>query len=304
MVVLVAVNLYLQVLAASARADSVRAQLETAEGLHRQAQNLREAGIAPGIDVIRAEVRLSTERQRATAAESEFQKARLQLARVIGLPIGQAFTLSSDIPYVPMPDMTVQEALDRAYRERPDYQAAQARVRAAESERQAVVGEGLPSVRVTADYGAIGLAAGSALPTFNVTGAVNIPIFQGGRLQGRLLQAEAEVRTRRAEAEDLRAAIYYDVRAAFLDLQATDEELQVATRARELAGLQLTQSRDRFAAGVTNNIEVLQAQEAVALASEQYIGALYGFNLSKAALARALGTAEDTIEEYLGGSNQ
>ena len=124
-----------------------------------------------------------------------------------------------------------------------------------------------------------------------------MPIFEGGRVRGRIAQAEAEVRLRRAEADDAKAGIYYDVRTAFLDLQASEEELKTATRARELAAQQLTQSRDRFAAGVVTNIEVVQAQEAVALASEQYIGALYRFNVAKAMLARAIGVIEDAIKE-------
>jgi len=302
LVVLVAANLYLQTLATEARAVTARAQLETATTLHRQALGLRQSGLVAGIDVVRAEVRMITERQRVTAAANDYEKSKLQLARVIGLPPGQLFELSQEIPFVPVPEMTLEEALARAYRERPDYLAAQERVQEAESTRRAIVGEALPSVRVTADYGAIGLHVSSSLPTFSIVGALSVPIFEGGRVQGRLAQADSELRTRRAQAEDAKAEIYYDVRTAFLDLKATEEELQTATRARELAGLQLTQSRDRFAAGVTSNIEVVQSQEVVAQASEQYIAALYGFNVAKAMLARSLGTAEEAVAKYLGGS--
>ena len=300
-VVLVSANAYLQVLAAAARADTARAQLETAQALHQQAQDLRQSGIVAGLDVVRAEVRLSADRQRATAAQNDFEKAKLQLARVIGLPIGQEFTLSDQLPTVPVPEMTLQDALDRAYRERPDYLAAQERVRAAEAAEAAARSELLPSLHINADYGAIGLTVPSAKSTFNITGLVTVPIFQGGRQQGHIAQAEVDLRNRRNEAENMKAEIYYDVRSAFLDLQATGEELQTATRARDLAGQALTQSRDRFAAGVANNIEVIQAQEAVTQANEQYIAALYGYNVSKALLARSLGTAESAVERYLGG---
>jgi outer membrane protein TolC len=128
-----------------------------------------------------------------------------------------------------------------------------------------------------------------------------VPVCQGGRTQGRLLEADGDLRARKSEAEDLKAGIYYDVRSAFLDLQATEEQLQVATRGRELAGQQLTQARDRFSAGVADNIEVVQAQEAVTVAAEQYIGALYGYNVAKALLARGLGVAEEAVRQYLGG---
>jgi outer membrane protein TolC len=304
LVVLVSANLYLQTLAAAARVESARAQTDTAQALYTQAQDLRQSGIVAGLDVVRAEVRLLSDRQRATAADNDFQKTKLQLARVMGLPTGQEFTLSDQLPQVPAPEITMEEALARAYRERPDFLAAQERVNAAESAARAVRADALPSLHLNADYGAIGLTAATALSTFSVTAAVNVPIFEGGRLQGRRMEAEADLRSRRSELEDMRAEIYYDVRTAFLDLQATGEELQAATRGRELAAQQLTQSRDRFAAGVANNIEVVQAQEAVTLANEQYISALYGFNVSKALLARSLGTAESAVQKYLGGSNR
>jgi outer membrane protein TolC len=301
LVVLAAANAYLQGLAASARSDSARAQVESAQAIFEQATHMRESGIVAGIEVLRAEVQLGLERQRATAAQNEFDKAKLQLARIIGLPIGQPFTLSEELPFVPVPDMTLEQAIDQAYKTRPDYLAAQERVRAAESDRQAIVGELLPAIRLTADFGDIGLSVDSAKGTFSLGGAVTVPIFQGGRSQGRLMQADAELRIRRADAEDLRAGVYYEVRGAFLDLQSTGERLQVATRGRDLAQQQLTQARDRFAAGVTSNVEVVQAQQAVAESSEQYISALYGYDIAKALLARSLGVAEEAARQYLGG---
>jgi outer membrane protein TolC len=297
LVVLVAGNLYLQALIANTRAESARAQRDTADALYSQAVNLRKSGLVAGIDVLRAEVRLSTERQRATASENEFQKAKLQLARAIGLPPGQPFVLTDTIRNNPVPEISLDDALERAYRQRPDYLALLERVQAAESARRAVAGELLPSVRVTADYGAIGLTLPSSLPTFNLAGLVEVPLFEGGRVRGRIAQAESEVRLRRAEADDAKAGIYYEVQTAFLDLRASEEELKTATRSRELADQQLTQSRDRFAAGVVSNIEVIQSQEAVALSSEQYIGALYRFNVAKTMLARAIGVIEDAIKE-------
>jgi len=300
LVVLVAANGYLQTLAADARTQSARAQLQTSGTLYQQAQDLKQNGIVAGIDVLRAEVRLNGDRQRVTVFQNEFEKARLQLARLIGLPVGQPFTLSTDLPNVPVPDLTIEQALAQAYRDRPDYLAAQERVRAAEASRAAAFSEQLPSVQVNANYGALGLTAADSVATYTLAGAVIIPIFQGGRSQGRLAEADADLRQRRAEAEDMRAQIYYDVRTAFFDLQANGEQLQVATRSRELANQELTQARDRFAAGVANNLEVVQAQQSVTTADEQYIDALLGYDVSKAVLARSLGDAEAAVERILG----
>jgi outer membrane protein TolC len=301
LVVLVSGSLYLQTLAASARVQSAQAQQQTAQAIFEQATHLKESGIVPGIDVLRAEVQLGSERQRATAATNDFEKTKLQLARVMGLPSGQPFTLNEELPFLPAPDMTLDQALEQAYRTRPDYMAAQERVAAAEAQRRAAEGELLPSVKVNADYGTLGLTPADAVPTYSLTGNVTVPIFNGGRTKGRLLQADADLRMRRSELEDLKAGVDYDVRSAFLDLKSSDEQLQVATRSRDLAQQQLTQARDRFAAGVASNIEVVQAQEAVATSSEQYIGALYNYNIAKALLARGIGIAEAAARQYLGG---
>lgn len=301
LVVLVTANLYLQSLAASARVDSAQAQRQTAQAIFDQATRLKESGIVAGIDVLRAEVQLGSERQRVTSTQNDFEKSKLQLARVIGLPAGQAFTLSQEIPFVPVPDMTIEQALEQAYKNRPDYLAAQERVKAAEADRQAAVGEWLPSLRVNADYGRIGLTPADSEVTYSLAGSLSVPIFNGGRTKGHIIQADADLRTRRSELDDLKAGIDFDVRSAFLDLNASNEQLQVATRSRDLANQQLTQARDRFAAGVASNIEVVQAQEAVATSSEQYIGALYSYNVAKALLARDLGVAEDIARQLLGG---
>jgi outer membrane protein TolC len=299
LVVLVAANAYLQALAASARAESARAQNATALALFNQATDLRQNGLVAGLEVLRAQVQLDQERQRVTASQNDFEKAKLQLGRVIGLPDGQAFTLVSELPNVPIPDLTFENALEMAYRQRPDYLAALERVKAAEAIRAAAVGDMTPSVHLNADYGEL-VASTSSHPTFTIVGAVNVPIFQGGK-RGKLMEADADLRSRHNEAEDLKAAIYYDVKTTFMDLQATGEQLQVATRARDVAQTALTQSRDRFAAGVTTNVEVVQAQEAVSRANEQYINSLYLYNVDKALLARNLGDAEQAVRRYLGG---
>jgi outer membrane protein TolC len=301
LVVLVSANIYLEVLAARARTESVRAQLETAEAALQQATNMKANGLVAGIDVIRADVQASTQRQRLTASQNDLEKTKLRLAHVIGLPVGQAFEVVEELPYVPPPDLTLEVALDQAYQARPDYLAALERVKAAEADRRAIIGELLPDVRVSGDYGPLGLTPANSVNTYTLLAAVNVPIFNG-RTRGRLAEADADLKMRQSEAEDLKASIYYDVRSAFLDLQSTAERLQVATRARDLASEELAQARDRFSAGVTNNLEVIQAQESVALSSEQYIEALYGYNVAKALLARGLGIAEQATRQLLGGA--
>jgi len=301
-VMLATANMYLQALASQARAEAVKAQLTSAQAIHQQAIDLRQNGLVAGLDVVRAEVQVSILRQRATATANDAEKAKLQLARIVGLPIGQPFALLDDIPEMAERPITLEDALKEAYEKREDFLAAVEELRAAESRREAASAARLPSVRVVADYGTIGLTPGTSLPTFNVTGALDVPIFDGGKRKGRLANADVELRDRKARLEDLRATVYYDVRTAFLDVEATRQQLDAADRGRALATQQLEQSRDRFAAGVATNIEVVQAQEAVALATEQEIAARYGFSVAKALLAQSNGSAEETLMSFLKGA--
>ena len=152
---------------------------------------------------------------------------------------------------------------------------------------------------VDANYGAIGPVPSNSHGTFGVTGSLKVPIWQGGRVRGDIDQAEAALAQRKSEYEDLRQRVEADVRNAFLDLTATAEQIRVAKSNQELAQDTLTQSRDRFAAGVANTVEVVQAQESVAAADQDYISSLFAHNLAKVSLARSIGEAEQNIKEFL-----
>ncbi len=300
-VVLVVANLYLQVLAAKARITSARAQFDTADVLYQRAITLKQAGMVSGVEVLRAQVQMQSQQQRVIFFENEFAKDKLGLARAIGLPLSQEFDLADIVPYQPLESVSLDAALQQAYASRADYKGALGLIKGAEAQRQAVYGEALPSVGLTADYGDIGNTWSSALGTYSVAASVRIPIFQGGRVRGRLIQADAALAGQRAQLADLRARIEYEVRTALLDVTSSDERVRVARSAADLAQQQLTQAEDRFTAGVASHIEVVQAQEAVATASENLISSLFTHNLAKAALARALGVAEQSAGHLLGG---
>jgi outer membrane protein TolC len=167
---------------------------------------------------------------------------------------------------------------------------------------RAANGELLPTLHVDADYGAIGQTPSTAHSTYRMAATVRVPIFEGGRATARRTEAGAELKRRQAELEDFKGRLEYDVRTALLDLAASAQQLDAAKTTVTLAGQELEQARDRFAAGVAGNIDVTQAQETVATASESYISALYANNLAKAMLAQAVGTAEQSVLAFLGGS--
>jgi outer membrane protein TolC len=302
LVVLVSVDLYLEAVAAESRIEVVRAQQETADALLKQAQDLKTSGIVAGIDVVRAQVQVQNQRQRRIQADNEFAKAKLRLARAIGLPSGQAFTLVDKIPYAPLEATSFEKVLAEAYAQRADYLAARALLDAAEASKRAANAELLPTLRFDADYGTIGQETTNAHPTYAIAATVRVPLFEGGKTQGKRIEAEAALRQRQAEYDDLRGRIDMEVRLAVLDVTAASQQLEAVKTTVDLANQELTQARDRFAAGVSGNLEVTQAQEALATASDHYIDALYGHNVAKAQLARAAGIAEQAITNFLGGS--
>lgn len=300
-IVVVIANMYFQAVATRSRVESVRAQQRTAEALHARALVMKEAGTVAGIEVVRAKVQVENQKQRVIYYENELAKQQLALARAIGLPLAQALELTDQVPFKALDAMPLETALAQAYSTRADYKAALEVLKASEATRRSAYGEMAPSVRLAADYGDIGNTWGSALGTYAVVASVRVPIFQAGRERGRILQADAALQQTRAQMEDLKARIEFEVRSAYLDLRAADERVRVARSAAELATQQLVQAQDRFAAGIASHIEVVQAQESVATESENLIASLFAHNVAKAALARATGVAEDAAERLLGG---
>jgi outer membrane protein TolC len=300
-VVVVCASLYLRAVIDTGVVDAVRAQLRTAEVLDTRAVDMKAAGVVPGIDVLRAEVQLQTQRQRLIVAENELAKQKLALARAIGLPLDQQFELVDPAPYATLEERPLGDLLAEAFDHRSDLKSATALVKAAEASRQVTLGEALPSIRFSADYGDIGNEISRSKATYSVGVQLRVPLFQGGRVRGRLRQVDAGLAAERAQLEDLRGRIEYEVRTAHLDLAAADERVKVTRRGVELSEQQLAQAQDRFSAGVANNLEVVQAQEAVADATDGYLSSLYAHNLAKLSLARALGVAEEAAGQYLGG---
>jgi outer membrane protein TolC len=292
---------YLQAIADAARIETAQAQVNTAQTLYRQASDQVQAGTAAAIDALRAQVELQTRQQQLIQAKNDFEIQKLQLARVIGLALGQPFELTDKSPYAPLEAMTPEDAVKRAMASRADYQAAAASLRAAEYSKRAAVAGYFPSLSFSADYGAGGPHPSNAAQVFDVRGTLTIPLFQGGAIHGEVLQADAQLKQARERLENVRGQIDSDVRTALLNLQSSAQQVEVARSNIDLAEQTLTQSRDRFAAGVTDTVEVVQAEEQVASAHEQYISSLYNYNYAKISLARALGLAEQGVKEFFKG---
>jgi len=293
-VVVVAVGAaYLQALAGGARVATVQAQVATAQTLLANAVELHKAGVTAGIDELRARVEYLTRTQELVAAQNDLAKEKLALVRLIGLPVDQEIVLSDSAPYRPAPLATPESLLPEALRCRADYRAAVELLDAAVASRRAARAQHLPSLSVDADYGFTGLTLSSLQGTHHVVGSLNLPIFEGGRIHGEVLRADALVRQRQQELADLKGQVEYQLRTALLDIGAAAKQVEVARESVQLAELALSQARERFVAGINDNLEVVQAQQSVAAAHEALISSLYRYNLSRLLLARAVGTAEE-----------
>jgi outer membrane protein TolC len=293
---------YLQAIADNARIETAEAEVKTAQALYDQASDQLKAGTSPAIDALRAQVELKTRQQQLIQAKNDFAIQKLSVARVIGLPPGQQFELTDQSPYEPFEVLTLDEALKRAYASRSDYQAALADVRAAEFIMKAARAEHYPTLAVSGDYGVAGQhLTSSSHGVFDFRTTLTIPIFTGGISRADALEGSAQLDQSRAKLENLRAQIDDDVQTALLNLQSSSDEVAVTLSNIDLAEQSLTQSRDRFAAGVADTVEVVQAEEAVASAHDSYISSLYSFNYAKISLARALGMAEAGVKEFFKG---
>jgi outer membrane protein TolC len=290
---------YLQVVAAEARVRTERAQVETAQALFDQGSQQRAAGVLSLTDLNRSEVQLLTERQRLVSLENDLAKQKINLARSTGLPATDAFQVADDVPFAPAPPVDEEAALQEAYENRADLKAAESQVRAARLTHSAARAERLPSLSLSADYGAIGTNPNQSHGTFTVVGTLSVPIWQGGRTEGDIEQADAALAQRRAEFEDTRSRVESEIRNAFLDLRTAALQVDVARRNIEVSKQNLDLTRQRFSAGVSENVEVVQAQQSVSSAELDYIDSVFAHNVAKLSLARAVGGAAENLARFL-----
>jgi len=294
-------NAYLEVLTDGANVVNAEAQVKTAEALLSQAQQMHAAGVSAKIDELRASVELQARKQDLVVARNNLDKSRITLARTIGLSLAQKYELSDTLQFSPAPIVTQDEALHRAYQERLDYRQAQAQVHAAEMSERAARYERLPSLSFNGNFGDLGISPGSSHGTFFAAGAVEFPIFEEGRIRGDIYQAQSQLKQNKDQLSDLEGRIDAEIRTAFLDLNAAAEQVQLADATVKLSQEELSEAQERFSAGVTDNLEVVQAQGSLVTAQDQYVSSLYVHNLAKLSLARALGEARQNAASYLGG---
>jgi outer membrane protein TolC len=293
---------YLRVLATAALVESQEVQVQYASASYRQSASQEKAGTKAAIDAQRSLVELQTEQQRVTSERSDLIKQKMQLARIIGIDPGRDLLLAEKLSTARPAPEPADDAIRTALSRRADLKAAGLQLVAAQEAYRASRAEYLPSLAINGYYGLEGTNPNKGVGVYQASATVTVPIWSSGRTRSDVQQAEAAVSQRKAEAIDQRGVVESDVRSALVDLQTSEQQVRVAESNRTLAENTLHQAQDRYAAGVDSSVDVISAQETLASAEHDYVSSLYSLNLSKITVARAMGTAEETIPDMLKGN--
>jgi outer membrane protein TolC len=284
---------YLEALRAERAVTAAQANVELAQTLLQLAQDQRNAGVATGVDVTRAQVRLAQEQVRLAQAETSSEQARLNLQRIVGLPLETPLTLTDQLRFTEEPLPVADLVVAQAGKTRREVRIAEEQIRTSELERKAVRAEYLPSLEFVGDYGVSGITpTNTDLPTRRAAIQLNVPIFNGGLTRGRLAVATSRERQAELELGNVRGQVEEDVRLALSTLRTAAAQVRAADEAVTLAERELEMSRDRFRAGVADNLEVVNAQTSLANARDAQITALALYNAARLNLAAATGRAE------------
>jgi len=291
-VILLAVSQYIGTLRAVANVQASQSRVDLAQALYDQAADLQKEGVGTGIDTLRANVELQNEKQRLLEAENERETSLYGLSRLLNLDPRQKIELADSLSFFDTPQPEVEASIEAALANRQEWKAVASQIKAAEGQKRAAQDSRLPNVRFDGTFSYVGTSGNTTLPTYTYQGSVNVPLFTGGRIRAQVVSADLEIRKLEEQRADLRNQIALDVKTALLNLDSARSEVQVANLGVQLSKEEVDQSRDRFKAGVANNIEVIQAQDSLSRANDNQIAALYRFNQARADLARSIGQME------------
>ena len=293
-VILLVVSQYIGTLRAMATVDAARSRVELAQALYDQAADLQKEGVGTGIDTLRANVELQNEKQSLLVAEADRDSFLFGLSRQLNLDPHQEVALEDSLSFFDTPQPDVNESMDQALAARQEWKALQGQTKAAEYDKKAAGDQRLPSLRAEGNWAYEGTRLNNGIPVYNYQAALNVPLFTGGRIHAEVVKADLQLKVLEEQKADLRNQIALDVKTALLNLRSARNQVEVANLGVQLSREEVDQARDRFKAGVANNIEVIQAQDALARANDNQIAALYRFNQARADYARSIGQMEKT----------
>ena len=291
-VILLTVSQYIGTLRAMANVQASQSRVDLAQALYDQAADLQKEGVGTGIDTLRANVELQNEKQRLLEAQNDRETLLYGLSRLLNLDPRQKIELADALNFSDTPQPEVEASIESGLADRQEWKALNSQIKAAEGQKKAAQSERLPNVRFDGTFEYVGTSGNTTLSTYTYTGSVNLPLFTGGRIRAEVVRADLEIRRLEEQRADLRNQIALDVKTALLNLDSARSEVQVANLGVQLSKEEVDQARDRFKAGVANNIEVIQAQDSLSRANDNQIAALYRFNQARADFARSIGQME------------
>jgi outer membrane protein len=293
-VILLVVSQYIGSLRSVANVEASKSRVELAQALYDQAADLQKEGVGTGIDTLRANVELQNEKQRLLEAQNERDSNLFGLNKLLNLDPRQPVELADSLGFFETPQPKVELSIDQALSSREEWKAITAREKSAQLQKQSTQYQRMPSLRFDGNWAYFGTSATTGIPTYQYQASVNMPLFTSGRIKAEVVKADLELQKLEQQKVDLRNQIALDVKTSLLNLDSARNEVQVANLGVQLAKDEVDQARDRFRAGVANNIEVISAQDSLARANDNQILALYRFNQSRAEFARAIGQMERT----------
>jgi outer membrane protein TolC len=267
--------------------------VQLAQALYDQANDLQQHGVGTGLDTLRAQVELQNEQQRLIEAQTQYKTSLFGLSRLLNLDPKQPIELTDRLSFFETPEFQGDTSLEQAYAQRPEMLALDERAQEAEFARKQARDERLPSLDFSGNWSYMGLGIDSAIPIYTYAATVDVPLITGGRIRAQVTKSDLELKKIEQSKQDLRNGIALEVKTSLAELEAARHEVDVANLGVKLAEEEVGQARDRFAAGVANNIEVVTAQDSLERAHNNQIEALYTYNQSRADLARATGHIQD-----------
>jgi outer membrane protein TolC len=291
-IVALVVGQYLRAQRSTEAVKAARSRVDLAQALEQLAEDQQKNGLGTRLDTLRAQVQLRNERQNLIQADTQLRTAQFGLVRLLNLDPATRVEATDSLAAPTLPQVTFQDAYRAGLDQRPELASLDARERAQENLKDAARSLRLPSVVASATYGSTGLQNSTWTSTYTVNVGVRVPLFTAGRISAETARAQEEISSIQEERRSLKAQVGQEVQVAQAELGAERSEVEVAAQAVDLATEALEQARHRFSAGVSNNIEVIQAQDELARATDNRINALYRLNQSRADLARAMGQLE------------
>jgi len=269
-----------------------QSRVDLAQALYNQAADLQKEGVGTGIDTLRANVELQNESQRLLEAQATRETSLFGLSRLLNLDPRQQIELADSLSFFDTPQPDVETSIEEGLSARPEWKSLQEQIRAAELQRKAASDSRLPSLHFSGNWTQLGTDPSSVIPTYTYAGTVSMPLFTGGRIRAETVRADLDIQKLQQQQADLRNSIALDVKTALINLDSARSQVRVANLGVQLSKEEVDQARDRFNAGVANNIEVIQAQDSLARANDNQIAALYRFNQARSDLARSIGQME------------